>query len=580
VLKPSSLLDPPIGYKRLQNDPPVYDINAAKLAKAIDHLASQPLPDTKQVFPWLHGLHAENMMQLGFFTARKKNMRKVPQCLRGIAIVKVGGDLTTSKLRGALSPDELLFDPPHPKESPCFIEIDPKDGFSVRNFQIQACKMATVSDIVVYGDAKSSRDDVLKLAKIISQAQKTWKQRELATGSECLTFHTFALTDSFETIEKRYPQLVAIDSSGFMTGKVLDFFFWERKEMCTMSKATEISKNVFLGPTPDPQLQEEGYDDPDFDVFIEASDLAQIATDKELKQLKTVLDEPEHPKLHIEFPSSGSIMPPSWSHAEVDGLLSTCKWIYEVAHADKVDEKASDGDSIMLSTFTSEKKVLMHCTDGYTESSLLALTYFMYAEGLPVHDAWIRLHTERGRNFFAYPSDVALLQSIQARILQESPVFKGSILRIDEPAWMSKLDGSLPSRVLPYMYLGNLNHANNPSLLKELGITRILSVGESISWTPAQLTGWGPENLLYIDRVQDNGVDSLTEEFERCLKFIEKGKLNKTATLVHCRVGVSRSATICIAEVMKEMGLSFPRAYCFVRARRLNVIIQPHLRFT
>jgi dual specificity MAP kinase phosphatase len=27
------------------------------------------------------------------------------------------------------------------------------------------------------------------------------------------------------------------------------------------------------------------------------------------------------------------------------------------------------------------------------------------------------------------------------------------------------------------------------------------------------------------------------------------------------------------------MGLSFPRAYCFVRARRLNVIIQPHLRF-
>jgi dual specificity MAP kinase phosphatase len=31
---------------------------------------------------------------------------------------------------------------------------------------------------------------------------------------------------------------------------------------------------------------------------------------------------------------------------------------------------------------------------------------------------------------------------------------------------------------------------------------------------------------------------------------------------------------------MKELGLNFPRAYCFVRARRLNVIIQPHLRFT
>lgn len=31
---------------------------------------------------------------------------------------------------------------------------------------------------------------------------------------------------------------------------------------------------------------------------------------------------------------------------------------------------------------------------------------------------------------------------------------------------------------------------------------------------------------------------------------------------------------------MQSTGLSFPRAYCFVRARRLNVIIQPHLRFS
>lgn len=30
---------------------------------------------------------------------------------------------------------------------------------------------------------------------------------------------------------------------------------------------------------------------------------------------------------------------------------------------------------------------------------------------------------------------------------------------------------------------------------------------------------------------------------------------------------------------MRERNMSFPHAYCFVRARRLNVIIQPHLRF-
>jgi len=105
-------------------------------------------------------------------------------------------------------------------------------------------------------------------------------------------------------------------------------------------------------------------------------------------------------------------------------------------------------------------------------------------------------------------------------------------------------------------------------------------VGETAAWKDGELEKWGSDNVMIVQKVQDNGVDPLAEEFDRCLGFIDRGKANKTATLVHCRVGVSRSATICIAEVMRTLGLSFPRAYCFVRARRLNVIIQPHLRFS
>lgn len=347
-----------------------------------------------------------------------------------------------------------------------------------------------------------------------------------------------------------------------------------------MSKASEISPNVFLGPTPDPAISHTlGPDETSFDIYIETTDLAQVPEDRSLRQLNKAFEEQGQRPLHLEFPSSGSIMPPTWSQTDVDGLMAMCRWIYGVTHSSNSEDnsptslaedeasKDSDGDSIMLSTFTSssscsanEKRVFIHCTDGYTETSLLALAYFMYAEGLPVHEAWVRLHREKGRNFFAYQSDVALLTSIQPRILQESPNWNGDPLHINEPLWLAKIDGSLPSRILPYMYLGNLGHANNPSLLKELGITRILSVGEPVTWSKEVLQDWGDENLLFIDRVQDNGVDPLTDEFDRCLKFIEKGKLDNTATLVHCRVGVSRSATICIAEVMNELGLSFPRA--------------------
>ena len=106
-------------------------------------MATQPLPHPEQVFPWMHGLHAENQIQLAFFASRRKSVRKVPRCLRGLSIVKTGGNLQTSKLKGAIAPDELLA--PAPRDSPTFIECDPKDGFSVRNFQIQACKLAMVS---------------------------------------------------------------------------------------------------------------------------------------------------------------------------------------------------------------------------------------------------------------------------------------------------------------------------------------------------------------------------------------------------------------------------------------------------
>lgn len=297
--------------------------------------------------------------------------------------------------------------------------------------------------------------------------------------------------------------------------------------MCTMSKASEISNNVFLGPTPDPGLQLECQGEDAFDMLIEATDLAHVPESRSLRALRMGLDKiRRRSPLHMEFPSSGSIMPPTWSHGEVDGLMEMCKWIYELANPQDARRtkrtREEDDEAIAMDDIVTPRKFLIHCTDGYTETTLLALAYFMYAEGLPVHDAWIQMHRDKGRNFFAYPSDVALLTAIQPRILQESPKYKQSVFNIPEPRWLSKIDGSLPSRILPYMYLGNLGHANNPELLRELGITRVLSVGESLSWPEdiKKKLNWPSENFLMIDRVQDNGVDPLWAEFERCLKFI------------------------------------------------------------
>ncbi|KAF2799026.1 dual specificity protein phosphatase-like protein PPS1 [Melanomma pulvis-pyrius CBS 109.77] len=581
LIETSSITHPPHTYcTEFSQDPPIFTISAQRMAQAIEHMSTQALPNPEQVFPWLHGLHADNQIQLAFFVSRRKSVRKVPRCIRSITLVKTGGDLSSSKLKGAIAPEELLAS--SAESSNTFLECDPKDGFSVRNFQIQACKLAMVSDIIVYGDEKTHPNETIALAKRISKAQRQYEARN---GLPERLFNTFMLSDPFSHVQKHHPDLVAVDSTGSMTGNVVDFFYWERYEMCAMSKASEISANVFMGPTPDPTLECDSSSDHAFDVFIEASDLAHVPDLRSLKNFRATLEKADHRPLHMEFPSSGSIMPPSWSHAEIDGLMDTCKWIFEQANPQEVKKtkrRRGDEELIELDDMAKPKKFLIHCTDGYTETSLLGLAYFMYAEGLPAHEAWVQLHRDKGRNFFAYPTDVALLTQIQPRILQESPRWNRDVIRIHEPQWLSRIDGSLPSRILPYMYLGNLGHANNPELLRELGITRILSVGETLTWSEdvKRQLNWPTENLLAVDRVQDNGVDPLWDEFGRCLKFIEAGKIDGGATLVHCRVGVSRSATICIAEVMNQLGLSFPRAYCFVRARRLNVIIQPHLRFT
>lgn len=301
--------------------------------------------------------------------------------------------------------------------------------------------------------------------------------------------------------------------------------------MCNMSKASEIARNVWLGPTPDSLLCPLSGDDdePTFDILIEANDLAQPPDSHTLKRVGELsYSAPQH----LEFPSSGSMMPQTHTQKGSDPLKTICQWIYKLANpnntpdASEDEENDSDGDIAMKLLYPQSRKILIHCTDGYTESTLLGLAYFMYAEQVAVHEAWLRLHCEKKRNFFAYPSDVALLASLQSRLVPTLSLIRDrSRAAQEEPAWISRIDGSLPSRILPYMYLGNLGHANNPDLLKEMGIKRILSVGEPANWTKAQIETWGQKNLLFIDRVQDNGVDPLMKDFERCLDFIGKKTL-------------------------------------------------------
>lgn len=413
-----------------------------------------------------------------------------------------------------------------------FKETDPREGFSVRNFQIQAAKVAMVSDIVIYG---GDEIEVRKLAWDVAGAQQAWRETHERMNHELPHYNTFICTTPFEEFESKHPEIVATNSRGQMTRNVMDFFHQERVEMSTMTKASEIARNVWLGPTPDytidPTLLEK--DDAFFDILIECSDPGQL-NPKELQAIAEGPDEDanQFQPAYLEFPSSGSIMPPSWPPTGAADILETCKWLYILANGTQppvTEETDSEGDSPMPSaqSITSRpRRILIHCTDGYTETSMFALSYYIYSTGVTVSEAWLQLHTTKKRNFFAYPPDVALLNAICPSLLAHSPALpnrspaKISYMMKEEPRWVALLDGSLPSRILNYMYLGNLAHANNPELLRAMGIGQILSVGEMATWRDGEKQRWGDENICVVKGVQDNGVDPLTEEFDRCLAFI------------------------------------------------------------
>lgn len=117
-------------------------------------------------------------------------MRRAPKCWRGITIVKMGGDLSKARIKGAVCPSEVI------SPSSRFLVADPPAGFSVRNFDIQTAKLAAMSDIVVYAEDGTSKSELLALAEDFAMAQQAWRLKN-DPAQERPSYNTFVVTSQF-----------------------------------------------------------------------------------------------------------------------------------------------------------------------------------------------------------------------------------------------------------------------------------------------------------------------------------------------------------------------------------------------
>eukprot|EP01083_Nonionella_stella_P073157 197589_1 len=137
-------------------------------------------------------------------------------------------------------------------------------------------------------------------------------------------------------------------------------------------------------------------------------------------------------------------------------------------------------------------------------------------------------------------------------------------------------DRKYPNSILTNkLFLGNAEHSKDSKVLGELKITHI--VNATLQYKNEF------ESVLAIKYMQIAIDDAENESFEsywnEIIKFIDCIQDDKcdNRVFVHCEMGISRSATICIAYLMKRMKMTLFDAYCHVLNNR--PIIRPNASF-
>ncbi|CAF3377208.1 unnamed protein product [Rotaria socialis] len=119
-----------------------------------------------------------------------------------------------------------------------------------------------------------------------------------------------------------------------------------------------------------------------------------------------------------------------------------------------------------------------------------------------------------------------------------------------------------PTMILPHLYLGSEWNASNFEELKANNIGYVLNVSREID-------NFFPGHFKYLNvRVHDHDDADLLKEWEKTFRFINEAKANNQCCLVHCKMGISRSASTVLAYLMKENNHSFADALEHVKTRR------------
>lgn len=161
-------------------------------------------------------------------------------------------------------------------------------------------------------------------------------------------------------------------------------------------------------------------------------------------------------------------------------------------------------------------------------------------------------------------SDVMVLRGGYAAFHALYPYMCSTVI-IASPTLRSRIV-QYPSEIVPgRLFLGNYSQAAHRGIVDDLNLTHIVNVSRN------------HENkfpsIKYLRLEVDDELDSnLFDRFQEACSFIDEVfALEKSCVLVHCTMGVSRSASVVIAYLMHSRRISCKDSFEFVRERRQGI---------
>lgn len=131
-----------------------------------------------------------------------------------------------------------------------------------------------------------------------------------------------------------------------------------------------------------------------------------------------------------------------------------------------------------------------------------------------------------------------------------------------------------PSRLLDHVYIGSQSNAESLRLLRELGVTHVLNCAGYKG--PRPVPDASPYEGLGIDycefQAEDTDRYDICQHFPEAFQFLEAVRRRGGVALVHCALGINRSAAVCVGYLMVHAQMTLLQATRLIKNKRRVVL--------